>query len=203
MNYGYVRVSTQDQNTERQIIAMKAIGINDESIYIDKQSGNNYERPQYQQLIHKLHNGDCLYIMSIDRLGRNYEDIKNQWTYIVKSRHADIVFLDMPILDTRVGKDLIGTFLSDIVLQILSFVAENERNNIKKRQAEGITAAKIRGVKFGRPRKPLPQRFALYAEKYLSGELSGIKSARDLDIPPSRFYRCIKHYYGNRDLDSV
>ena len=203
MDYGYVRVSSRDQNIDRQIIAMKNAGIGEASIYVDRQSGRDFERPQYKRLIRKLQRGDCLFVLSIDRLGRSYEDIKNQWTYIVKKRSADIVVIDMPILDTRVGKDLIGTFLSDIVLQILSFVAENERSNIKNRQAEGIAAAKMRGVKFGRPRKPLPPCFTVYAQKYIAGELSGIKAASELDIPPCRFYRYIKSLYGNDDTDSV
>ena len=148
MIYGYVRVSTREQNEERQIIALRAVSVPEENIFLDKQSGKDFQRPQYQKLVKKLKPDDLLYIKSIDRLGRNYGEILEQWRLLTKGRRVDIVVLDMPLLDTRRGKDLMGTFLSDIVLQVLSFVAENERTSIRQRQAEGIAAAKARGVMF-------------------------------------------------------
>lgn len=157
--YGYIRVSSREQNEDRQLIALKEVGIAEKNIFLDKQSGKDFNRPQYKRLIRKLKKDDLLYIKSIDRLGRNYEEILQQWRVLTKEKGVDIVVLDMPLLDTRRGKDLMGTFLSDIVLQVLSFVAENERSNIRQRQAEGIAAAKARGVKFGRPSLPLPDNF--------------------------------------------
>lgn len=149
--YGYVRVSTKDQNEDRQLIALHELGLSDKYIYVDKQSGKDFNRPQYQKLLRKLRPGDLLYIKSIDRLGRNYGEIQNQWRVLTIEKGVDICIVDMPILDTRRGKDLLGTFISDLVLQLLSFVAENERTNIKQRQAEGIAAAKAKGIRFGRP----------------------------------------------------
>lgn len=149
MVYGYVRVSAKDQNEDRQIIAMREVGVSEKNIYMDKQSGKDFKRKQYKRLVRKVKKDDLLYIKSIDRLGRNYEEIIEQWRHLTKEKRIDIIVLDMPLLDTRRGKDLMGTFLSDIVLQVLSFVAENERSNIRQRQAEGIAAAKARGVKFG------------------------------------------------------
>ena len=157
--YGYIRVSTREQNEDRQILALKELSIPEKNLFIDKQSGKDFERPQYRKMVRKLKKDDLLYIKSIDRLGRNYEEILQQWRIITKDKGVDIVVLDMPLLDTRRGKDLMGTFLSDIVLQVLSFVAENERTNIRQRQAEGIAAAKARGVRFGRPPAPLPDNF--------------------------------------------
>lgn len=154
MEYGYIRVSSKEQNEARQLDALHKQGIEDSNIYIDKQSGKDFNRPKYKMLYRKLKKGDVLYIKSIDRMGRNYDEIIQEWRRITRFREADIVVLDMPLLDTRRGKDLMGTFLSDIVLQVLSFVAENERTNIRQRQAEGIAAAKARGVKFGRPLIP-------------------------------------------------
>ena len=154
VKYGYVRVSTKDQNENRQLEAMKQLEILKKNIYVEKISGKDFDRPIYQKLVKKLRPDDLLYIKSIDRLGRNYEEILEQWRILTKEKKVDIVVLDMPLLDTRRGKDLIGTFLSDIVLQVLSFVAENERSHIKQRQAEGIAIAKARGVRFGRPPKP-------------------------------------------------
>ena len=148
MEYGYARISTREQNEERQLIALREFGRNDGQIILDKQSGKDFNRPQYKRLVRKLKKDDLLYIKSIDRLGRNYAEILEQWRMLTKDKGIDIVVLDMPLLDTRRGKDLMGTFLSDIVLQVLSFVAENERTNIRQRQAEGIAAAKARGVKF-------------------------------------------------------
>lgn len=149
--YGYIRVSSKDQKEDRQQIALKEVGVDLQNIYVDKQSGKDFNRPQYRKLLRKLKKDDLLYIKSIDRLGRNYEEILQQWRILTKEKGVDIMVLDMPLLDTRRGKDLMGTFLSDIVLQVLSFVAENERTNIKQRQAEGIAAAKAQGIKFGRP----------------------------------------------------
>ena len=152
--YGYIRVSTREQNEDRQILALKDLSIPEKNLFIDKQSGKDFERPQYRKMVRKLKKDDLLYIKSIDRLGRNYSEILEQWRILTKEKGIDIVVLDMPLLDTRRGKDLMGTFLSDIVLQVLSFVAENERSNIRQRQAEGIAAAKARGVRFGRPPAP-------------------------------------------------
>ena len=157
--YGYIRVSSHDQNEDRQLIALQELKIPDKNIYMDKQSGKDFERPQYRKLVRKLKKDDLLYVKSIDRLGRNYAEILEQWRKLTKEKGIDIVVLDMPLLDTRRGKDLMGTFLSDIVLQVLSFVAENERNNIRQRQAEGIAAAKARGVRFGRPEIKMPDHF--------------------------------------------
>ena len=157
--YGYIRVSSKDQKEDRQQIALKEVGVELQNVYVEKQSGKDFNRPQYKKLLRKLKKDDLLYIKSIDRLGRNYEEILLQWRALTKDKGIDIVVLDMPLLDTRRGKDLMGTFLSDIVLQVLSFVAENERTNIRQRQAEGIAAAKAKGVKFGRPPLPLPDNF--------------------------------------------
>ena len=157
--YGYVRVSTREQNEDRQLIALREVGVSDKNIFMDKQSGKDFERPQYKKLLRKMKKDDLLYIKSIDRLGRNYEEILQQWRIITKDKGVDIVVLDMPLLDTRRGKDLMGTFLSDIVLQVLSFVAENERTNIRQRQTECIAAAKARGVRCGRPTLPFRDNF--------------------------------------------
>lgn len=192
--YGYVRVSSMDQNDERQLIAMRELGISNENIYRDKQSGRDFNRPQYKQLVRRLKPDDLLYIKSIDRLGRNYEEILRQWRYLTKERQIDIVVLDMPLLDTRCGKDLIGTFLSDIVLQVLSFVAENERKNIKIRQAEGIAAAKARGIRFGRPEKPLPENFGTVFLTWEKGSITGAAAAKQLDMPLSTFRYKAKKY---------
>ena len=151
VEFGYIRVSSRDQNEERQRIALELQGVDEVNTYMDKQSGKDFNRPAYKKMLRRMHTGDLLYIASIDRLGRNYEEIQNQWRILTKEKKIDIVVLDMPLLDTRRGKDLMGTFIADLVLQILSFVAQSERENIKKRQAEGIAAAKARGVKFGRP----------------------------------------------------
>lgn len=170
--YGYIRVSTRDQNEDRQILAMREKEVPEENIFTDWQSGKDFERPAYRSMLRRLKKNDLLYVKSIDRLGRNYQEILEQWRFLTKERGVDIVVLDMPLLDTRRGRDLMGTFLSDIVLQVLSFVAENERTNIRARQAEGIAAAKARGVRFGRPPRPLPSGFARAAERCLAGELS-------------------------------
>ena len=167
--------------------ALTAAGIARRDIYLDKQSGKDFDRPQYQRLLRRLRRDDVLYIQSIDRLGRNYSDILEQWRILTQEKGVDICVLDMPLLDTRRGKDLLGTFLADIVLQVLSFVAENERANIRQRQAEGIAAAKARGVRFGRPPKPLPDGFAEVCRRWHSGELSCAEAARRLCMPPSTF----------------
>lgn len=192
--YGYVRCSTKEQNEDRQMIAMKEVCVPKENIYIDKQSGKDFERPKYQRLLKKLGEDDLLYIKSIDRLGRNYEEIIEQWRIITKIKRADIVVMDMPLLDTRKGKDLMGTFLSDIVLQVLSFVAENERGNIRQRQAEGIAAAKARGVKFGRPAQPLPSNFHDVCERWMAGLLTNEKAANECGMPVSSFRYRAKTY---------
>ena len=160
--YGYVRVSSVDQNEDRQLIAMNQLNVPEKNIYIDKQSGKDFERPEYKKLVKKIKEGDLLYILSIDRLGRNYDEIQKQWRILTKEIGIDICVIDMPLLDTRNGKDLMGTFIADLVLQILSFVAQNERENIKKRQAQGIAAARAKGVKFGRPEVPMPNNFGVY-----------------------------------------
>lgn len=187
MVYGYVRVSAKDQNEDRQIIAMREVGVSEKNIYMDKQSGKDFKRKQYKRLVRKMKKDDLLYIKSIDRLGRNYEEIIKQWRYLTKEKRIDIIVLDMPLLDTRRGKDLTGTFLSDIVLQVLSFVAENERSNIRQRQAEGIAAAKARGVKFGRPPKPLPENFHTIYQRWRNGKITGTKAAEECNMPITTF----------------
>ena len=185
--YGYVRVSTKEQNEDRQLIALHEVGVLQKNIYMDKQSGKDFNRPQYKKLLKKLKPGDLLYIKSIDRLGRNYEEIQNQWRIITKEKSADIYVIDMPLLDTRRGKDLLGTFISDLVLQLLSFVAENERTNIKQRQAEGIAAAKAKGIRFGRPPKPLPDNFHEAYQRWKQGEITGTAAAKECGMPLSTF----------------
>lgn len=186
--FGYIRVSSRDQNEDRQLIALREVGIPNGNIFLDKQSGKDFDRPQYKKLLRKIKKDDLLYIKSIDRLGRNYEEILQQWRVLTKEKGADIVVLDMPLLDTRRGKDLMGTFLSDIVLQLLSFVAENERNNIRQRQAEGIAAAKARGVKFGRPPLPLPENFYEVHNAWRSKKLSLAEAAIACNMAMSTFY---------------
>ncbi len=185
--YGYVRVSTREQNEGRQLIAMEELSIPVKNIFLDKQSGKDFERPEYKRLIKKLKPDDLLYIKSIDRLGRNYEKILEQWRLLTKEKQIDIVVLDIPLLDTRRGKDLMGTFLSDIVLQVLSFVAENERANIHQRQAEGIAAAKARGVRFGRPPSPLPENYHSAYQRWKSGSITGTAAAKECGMPLSTF----------------
>ena len=185
--YGYIRVSSRDQNEDRQLIAMREIDVPEKSIYTDRQSGKDFERPQYKKLVRKLKRDDLLYIKSIDRLGRNYEEIQNQWRLLTKDKGVDICVIDMPLLDTRRGKDLVGTFLSDIVLQVLSFVAENERVNIRARQAEGIAAAKARGVRFGRPPRPLPEGYHSAYQRWKAGKITGTAAARECGLPLSTF----------------
>ena len=186
--YGYIRVSSKDQKEDRQQIALKEVGVNLQNIYVDKQSGKDFNRPQYKKMLRKLKKDDLLYIKSIDRLGRNYEEILQQWRILTKEKGVDIVVLDMPLLDTRRGKDLMGTFLSDIVLQVLSFVAENERTNIKQRQAEGIAAAKAQGIKFGRPPLPLPDNFYEVHKAWRSKKITLKQAAEACNMPAGTFY---------------
>ena len=186
--YGYIRVSSKDQKEDRQQIALKEVGVELRNIYIDKQSGKDFNRPQYKKMLRKLKKDDLLYIKSIDRLGRNYEEILQQWRILTKEKGIDIVVLDMPLLDTRRGKDLMGTFLSDIVLQVLSFVAENERTNIKQRQAEGIAAAKAQGIKFGRPPLPLPDNFYEVHKAWRSKKITLKQAAEACNMPVGTFY---------------
>ena len=186
--YGYIRVSSRDQSEDRQLIALKEDGVSEQNIYLDKQSGKDFNRPQYKQLLQKLKKNDLLYIKSIDRIGRNYEEILQQWRTLTKQKGIDIVVLDMPLLDTRRGRDLMGTFLSDIVLQILSFVAENERTNIRQRQAEGIAAAKAKGVKFGRPPLPLPDNFYEIHKAWRARKITLKEAAQACHMPVGTFY---------------
>ncbi len=185
--YGYIRVSTREQNEDRQVIALREVDVPEQNIFIDKQSGKDFNRPQYKKLLRKMKKDDLLYIKSIDRLGRNYAEILEQWRMLTKDKGIDIAVLDMPLLDTRRGKDLMGTFLSDIVLQVLSFVAENERTNIRQRQAEGIAAAKAKGIRFGRAPKPLPDEFHDAYQRWKRGEITGTAAARDCGMPLSTF----------------
>lgn len=185
--YGYMRVSTNEQNEDRQRVALLEQGVPAESLFLDKLSGKDFERPQYKRLVRKLRPGDVVYIKSIDRLGRNYHEIIDQWRIITKDKQADVVVVDMPLLDTRIGKDLLGTFLADMVLQLLSFVAENERSNIRSRQAEGIAAAKARGVRFGRPPKPLPPEFPDVMTRWKAGEMTAKEAALELQMPLATF----------------
>lgn len=192
--YGYVRVSSTDQNEDRQMIALSEAGVHKKKIYMDKMSGKDFERPQYKKLLKKLKSGDLLYILSIDRLGRNYEEIQKQWRIITKEKNVDICVIDMPLLDTRQGKDLMGTFIADLVLQILSFVAQSERENIKKRQADGIAAAKARGVRFGRPEKNVPDNFATFIKLWEQKKLPLSEVLKQCNISEATFYRRLRDY---------
>ena len=192
--YGYARVSSTDQNEDRQLDAMQEVGVPEKNIYLDKQSGKDFERPQYKKLVKKLQPGDLLYILSIDRLGRNYEEIQKHWRILTKESGVDICVIDMPLLDTRNGKDLMGTFIADLVLQILSFVAQNERENIKKRQAEGIAAAKARGVPFGRPTVDAPDDFAKIIKAWEKKQLSIAEVLKQCNMSESTFYRRLREY---------
>ena len=200
--YGYVRVSSLDQNEERQLIEMKKLGIPEERIYKDKQSGKDFDRPNYKRLVRKLKKGDLLYILSIDRLGRNYEEIQSQWRYLTREKEVDIAVIDMPLLDTRRGKDLMGTFLADIVLQILSFVAQNERENIRKRQAQGIAAAKANGMKFGRPTLDMPKDFNLIVEKWENGFIRISEAAERCGMSEATFYRRLREYRAMKEVSA-
>ena len=186
--YGYVRVSSKEQNEERQLIALQEMSVPEKNIFVDKQSGKDFKRPMYRRMLRKIKRDDLLYVKSIDRLGGNYAEILEQWRILTKERGIDIVVLDMPLLDTRRGKDLMGTFLSDIVLQVLSFVSENERTNIRQRQAEGIAAAKARGIKFGRPSLPLPDNFYEIHREWRMKKISLKEAAKACDMPVGTFY---------------
>ena len=190
--YGYVRVSTKDQNEARQMIAMQEFGVSENCIFIEKQSGKDFNRPQYKRLLRKLEAGDTLVIKSIDRLGRNYDEIIEQWRIITKEKQAAIVVLDMPLLDTRQGRDLTGTLIADIVLQLLSYVAQTEREFIKRRQAEGIAAAKAKGVRFGVPPMKKPERFDECYLLWSQGKLSARAAARALNISHPTFLKWVK-----------
>lgn len=192
--YGYVRVSAVDQNEIRQLLEMQQIGIKKENIFIDKQSGKDFNRPNYLALVKKLKKGDLLYVKSIDRLGRNYKDIQEQWRILTKEMEVDIVVIDMPLLDTRNYKDLMGTFIADLVLQVLSFVAQSERENIRKRQEEGIRAAKLQGVRFGRQIKKAPDEFPKLIKQWEKGEISAEDIARACDMSIATFYRRLREY---------
>lgn len=186
--YGYIRVSSASQREDRQVIAMHEQGVPDSRIFIDKQSGKDFNRPQYQKLVKKLKQNDLLYVVSIDRLGRNYKEIQTQWRILTKDIGADICVLDMPLLDTRRGKDLLGTFISDLILQLLSFVAENERASIRQRQAEGIAAAKARGVHFGNKPHKLPENFDAQRSAWRSGQITLREAANACGMAKSTFY---------------
>ena len=191
---GYIRVSTREQNEDRQLLAMQELSVPLKKFYMGKQNGKDFKRPAYRQLVMRLRPNDLLYIKSIDRLGRNYKEILEQWRVLTKEKNVDIIVLDMPLLDTRRGKDLMGTFLSDIVLQLLSFAAENERANIHQRQAEGIAAAKARGVQFGRPAMPLPDNFAAIVSDWEAKRISIQEAVRRSGFSKATFYRRLRKY---------
>ena len=192
--YGYARVSSMDQNEGRQMIALHEAAVLERNIFMDKQSGKDFDRPNYKKLVKKLKAGDLLYVLSIDRLGRNYEEIQTQWRILTKEIGIDICVLDMPLLDTRNGKDLMGTFIADLVLQILSFVAQSERENIRKRQAEGIAAAKAKGIKFGRPEKSVPNDFSKIVKAWEQKKLTLAEVLKQCNISESTFYRKLREY---------
>lgn len=192
--YGYIRVSSKDQREDRQQAAMDHIHVPRQNLYIDRQSGKDFCRPMYCRLLEQVKEGDLIYIKSIDRLGRNYKEILEQWRLLTKEKRVDLCILDMPLLDTRTGKDLMGTFLADIALAVLSYVAENERANIRQRQAEGIAAARARGVQFGRPPRPMPENFQEIYEKWKRKELSVAEAARECGLPQTTFYDKARAY---------
>ena len=192
--YAYVRVSSMEQNEDRQLVEVKKIGIKDENIFIDKQSGKDFDRPMYRKLKEKLQPNDIVYVLSIDRLGRNYEEIQNQWRILIKELKVDICVLDMPLLDTRREKDLLGTFVADLVLQILSFTSENERNAIRERQRQGIEVAKTKGVRFGRPKKEMPEDFGLLVRKWERGKITMETIVKQCDISKATLYRRLREY---------
>ena len=194
--YGYVRVSTREQNEARQLAAMREFGVEDERIIVEKLSGKDFCRPRYQRLVKGLRQKDVLVIKSIDRLGRNYTEILEQWAIITKKREAAIVVLDMPLLDTRRGRDLTGTLIADIVLQLLSYVAQTERENIRQRQAEGIAAAKANGVRFGRKQMDMPAGFSSLAEEWGGGQVSARQAASRLGISHHTFLKYARIHVG-------
>lgn len=187
--YGYVRVSSTDQNEDRQMIALHQVGVEDKHIFMDKQSGKDFERPQYKKMVKKMRQGDLLYVLSIDRLGRNYDEIQHQWRILTKEIGIDVCVIDMPLLDTRRSKDLLGTFVADLVLQVLSFAAHNERDNIRKRQAEGIAAAKARGVHMGRPVINAPQDFEKIVKSWEKKEITMEEATKRCGMSETTFYR--------------
>lgn len=202
ITYGYIRVSSTDQNEDRQLLTMKSHGITEERLFIDKLSGKDFNRPRYRALLRRLHPGDQLCIVSIDRLGRNYEEIQEQWRILTREKKVDILVFDMPLLDTRRDKDLLGTFIADLVLQVLSFVAQNERENIRRRQAEGIAAAKKRGVHFGRKSDPLPDAFFIAFSLWKDGTCTMSEAARLCGMPRSSFrFRVRRFLTMNDDAD--
>lgn len=190
--YGYIRVSTREQNEDRQVIAMREFGVPDSNMVTDKQSGKDFARPGYRRLLRKLKPGDTLVLKSIDRLGRNYDEILEQWRLLTKEKHVEIVVLDMPLLDTRQGKDLMGTLIADIVLQLLSYVAQTEREFIRQRQAEGIAAAKARGVRFGRKPKKRPEEYERLREEWRAGRISARAAARQLGVAHRTFMKWVE-----------
>ena len=192
--YGYVRVSSTDQNEGRQLIALKERHIPEKNIFMDKLSGRDFDRPEYQKMVQRLKSGDLLYVLSIDRLGRSYEDILAEWRVLTKEIGVDICVIDMPLLDTRSGKDLMGTFIADLVLQILSFVAQNERENIRKRQAQGIAAAKARGVKFGRPEIAAPDNFGTIVNAWEQKQIPIDTALKQCKMSEATFYRKLREY---------
>ena len=192
--YGYARVSSRDQNEERQILALLEMGVPEQNIYVDKQSGKDFNRPQYKKMLRRVKPDDLIYIKSIDRLGRNYTEILDQWKVITKDKRVDLYVMDMPILDTRREKNLLGTFISDLVLALLSYVAENERNNIRQRQAEGIAAAKARGVHFGRHSNPLPENFYEVYQQWKMKNISVSEAARQCGMPQTTFFERARAY---------
>lgn len=194
MVYGYIRVSTREQKEDRQRTAMRKAGVPERNIFMDKQSGRDFDRPKYKKLLRRLKRDDLLYIKSIDRLGRNYQEVLEQWRFLTKEKNVDIVVLDMPLLDTRRGRDLMGAFLADIVLQVLSFVAENERSSIRQRQAEGIAAARARGVQFGRDPRPLPANFYEMFSAWKAGACTIEEASAACGLPRSTFYDKVCKY---------
>lgn len=192
--YGYVRVSSTEQNEGRQMLAMERAGVAVGNIFMDKQSGKDFHRADYRKMVSKMQKGDLLYIMSIDRLGRDYAEIQNQWRMLTKEIGIDICVMDMPLLDTRNGKDLMGTFIADLVLQILSFVAENERVMIRNRQEQGIAAAKKRGVRFGRPERPLPGNFGEIIKQWENGQITFRDAIQECNMSQATFYRRVREY---------
>lgn len=197
-NYGYVRVSSNEQNERRQLLALFSRSVPKERIFMDKLSGKDFNRPQYRKLLKRLRAGDVLYILSIDRLGRNYVEIQEQWRMLTKEIGVDICVIDMPLLDTRNGKDLMGTFIADLVLQILSFVAQKERENIRERQAQGIAAARDRGVRFGRPPEPLPKIFFTAYRRWKAGKINGTAAAKECGMALSSFMYRVENYEKNQ-----
>lgn len=194
ITYGYVRVSSTDQNEDRQMIALHQVGVDDKHIFMDKQSGKDFERPQYKKMVKKMRHGDLLYVLSIDRLGRNYDEIQHQWRILTKEIGIDVCVIDMPLLGTRRSKDLLGTFVADLVLQVLSFAAHNERDNIKKRQAEGIAAARARGVHLGRPVKEAPENFPEIVKAWEKGEITLAEALKRCNMGQTSFYRRRREY---------